>query len=179
MRIVTIPNALTTARIVLVPVFITAVVYEEYPLALALFATAAVSDLLDGLVARLTDQKTPLGTFLDPLADKFLLISSFIVFTINGWIPKWLTITVISRDLIVVVGWLLLFMISGRSKVEPVLSGKIAIALQLITFAVILLKITTATFPDILNLFFAATAALTVLSGLQYIVRGLTASHEI
>jgi cardiolipin synthase len=134
-RVLNIPNTLTITRIVIIPVFVTAIIYDKYRYALYLFIFAALTDTLDGLLARLTNQKTPLGTFLDPLADKFLLVTSFVLFSIYGWIPKWLAIAVISRDLIVVIGWFLLFMITHTSKVEPVLLGKLAIALQLITLA--------------------------------------------
>jgi cardiolipin synthase len=167
------PNTLTVARIVIIPIFITAVIYRQYLFALYLFVLAALTDLLDGFLARATNQKTALGTFLDPLADKFLLVSSFILFSVYEWIPLWLTITVISRDLIVVIGWVLLFMITGNARIETVLSGKTAIALQLITLAVVLLSVNL---PDILlprEALFAITAAVTAFSGLQYIYNGL------
>jgi cardiolipin synthase len=170
------PNTLTVARIVIIPVFVTAIMYRKYQHALYLFVLAALTDLFDGLLARLTDQKTRLGTFLDPLADKFLLVSSFIVFTVNGWIPLWLTITVISRDLIVVIGWLLLYMITGSAKIEPVLLGKIAIALQLGMLAYVLLSINLSSAPPLHDIFYWAVASVTALSALQYIVRGLRAS---
>jgi cardiolipin synthase len=153
--------------------FITAVIYKRLNHALYLFVLAAVTDLLDGFLARATNQKTALGTFLDPLADKFLLISSFILFSIYGWIPLWLTITVISRDLIVVIGWFLLYMITHNAKVEPVFTGKAAIALQLITLSLVLLSITLPSFSPPLDVLFAATAAFTAVSGLQYIYKGL------
>ncbi len=177
MRIVTIPNILTVGRIVMIPVFVTAVVYDEIRLALMLFTAAAITDLLDGLLARMTNQKTPLGTFLDPLADKFLLVTSFLLFAFRAWIPKWLVIIVISRDLIVVVGWLLLYMIANTAKVEPLFLGKAAIASQLVTLASVLLHVSTGMFAAVHPYLFVLTAGLTVLSGLQYIARGLRMSH--
>ncbi len=179
MRVLNIPNTLTIARIVIIPVFVTAVIYDKYRFALYLFLFAALTDTLDGLLARLIDQKTPLGTFLDPLADKFLLITSFILFTIHDWIPKWLTVAVISRDVIVVVGWFLLFAITHTSRVEPVLLGKLAIALQLVTLAYVLLKVNVASLPPLPSAFFVLTAAVTCISGLQYIYRGFKLTHGI
>jgi cardiolipin synthase len=171
-RVLNIPNTLTITRIVIIPVFITAILYQKYRYALYLFVAAALTDMFDGLSARITNQKTALGTFLDPLADKFLLVSSFILFAVYGWIPKWLAITVISRDIIVVIGWFLLYMITHNARIEPVLTGKLAIAMQLIVLAYILLRINVVSLPSLPGPFFLATAAVTALSGLQYIYKG-------
>ncbi len=173
MRILNIPNTLTIARILIIPVFVTAILYDRYRYALYLFVAAGLTDALDGLLARVANQKTPLGTFLDPLADKFLLISSFILFAVYGWIPKWLTIAVISRDLIVVIGWLLLYMITHSAKVEPVLLGKAAIALQLFALTYVLLHINFTAVPPLPSSFCLLIAAVTALSGLQYVYRGV------
>ena len=179
MKVLNIPNTLTIARIVIIPVFITSIIYNKYLYALILFVIAALTDLLDGLFARLTNQKTALGTFLDPLADKFLLVSSFIVFSVNAWIPKWFTVIVISRDLIVVIGCFLLYMITNTLKVEPVFLGKAAIALQLFILAYVLLNINMVTLPPVPDSFFILSAAITAISGLQYIYKGfkLTNAH--
>jgi cardiolipin synthase len=176
-RVVNIPNSLTTLRIVIIPVFATAVIYGRYRYALYLFLLAALTDMLDGLFARLANQKTPLGTFLDPLADKFLLVTSFILFAVYGWIPKWLAVAVISRDIIVVIGWFLLYMITHNSKVEPVMLGKIAITLQLVTLAYVLFTVSTTSLPSIPLSFLLLTAAVTCLSGLQYIYKGLKSTN--
>jgi cardiolipin synthase (CMP-forming) len=179
LKVINVPNTLTVARIVIIPLFVTAVIYKRYPHALALFAVAALTDLLDGFLARATNQKTALGTFLDPLADKFLLVSSFILFSVYGWIPLWLTITVISRDLIVVIGWLLIYLITHNAGIETIFLGKAAIALQLVTLAMVLLSINLRSFQPPLDILFAATAAVTVLSGLQYIYKGLRLTDAV
>ena len=173
MRIINLPNALTVARIIIIPVFVTAIIYKKHQHAFFLFVLAALTDLLDGYIARVTDQKTALGTFLDPLADKLLLTSSFILFSFNAWIPLWLTITVISRDIIVVIGWLLLYMITHDVKIEPVLLGKAAIAFQLVTLALVLLSVNMPSISVPKEFLFAVTAALTALSGIQYAYKGL------
>ncbi|MDH4232747.1 MAG: CDP-alcohol phosphatidyltransferase family protein [Nitrospirota bacterium] len=174
-----IPNSLTIARIVIIPVFVTSIMYNQYLYALILFVIAALTDLLDGLLARLANQKTPLGTFLDPLADKFLLVSSFIIFSVNSWIPKWFTIIVISRDLIVVIGCFLLYMLTSTIKIEPVFLGKLAIALQLFILAYVLLNVNITTLPPVHDLFFILSAALTALSGLQYIYKGFKLTNAL
>ncbi|MBI5848324.1 MAG: CDP-diacylglycerol--glycerol-3-phosphate 3-phosphatidyltransferase [Nitrospirae bacterium] len=179
MRILNLPNMLTVARIIIIPMFVTAVIYQKHRSALALFVIAALTDLLDGFIARVTNQKTALGQFLDPLADKALLISSFILFSVQGWIPLWLTITVISRDLIVVIGWFLLYLLSHRSTIEPVMLGKTAIALQLITLALVLLSINLSSKIPQQELLFAVTALVTGISGIQYIYNGLRLADAI
>ncbi|NTU42636.1 MAG: CDP-diacylglycerol--glycerol-3-phosphate 3-phosphatidyltransferase [Nitrospirales bacterium] len=178
MKIVSIPNMITFVRIIIIPLFVTALVYERYGTALLLFVVAAVSDLLDGLLARLTQQQTELGAFLDPLADKALLVTSFILFAFYGWLPSWLTITVISRDLIVTIGWFVLYLLYGRTKVEPTLTGKTAIACQLVLIAYTLVSIHFREMPSPQTWMFALTAVLTIFSGLQYIYKGLKQSDE-
>jgi cardiolipin synthase len=160
-------------------VFITAVLYQKQRQALALFVIAALTDLLDGYIARVTNQKTALGQFLDPLADKFLLVSSFILFSVQGWIPLWLTITVISRDLIVVIGWFLLYLLTHSVTIEPVLLGKTAIALQLITLTLVLLSINLSSIIPYQEILFIVTAAITGISGIQYIYKGLRLADAI
>jgi len=179
LRILNLPNTLTVARIVIIPVFITAVIYQKHRYALSLFVIAALTDLLDGFIARMTNQKTALGQFLDPLADKFLLVSSFILFSVQGWIPLWLTITVISRDLIVVIGWFLLYLLTHKVTIEPVLLGKTAIALQLITLALVLLGINLPSKIPQQEVLFVLTAAATGISGIQYIYKGLRLADAI
>ncbi len=173
MGVFNIPNTLTITRIVIIPIFLTSIIYKRYDYALYLFIIAALTDTFDGLFARLKNQKTALGRFLDPLADKFLLVTAFIVFSIYGWIPKWLTITVISRDIIIVTGWFILHLIYSTSKVEPSILGKATILVQSLLIAYILIDINLLFLPDIPPLFLWATAGITILSGLHYIYRGL------
>jgi cardiolipin synthase len=168
-------------RIVIIPIFVTSIIYKRYDYSLYLFVIAALTDMFDGLLARLTNQKTALGTFLDPLADKFLLVSSFIILSVYGWIPKWLTITVISRDLIITIGWFLLYLIGGVSKVEPSILGKATIWLQSFLIAYILININMRIdlflLPVVPRLLQWGTAAITILSGLHYLHRGLKPTH--
>src|SRR5208283_1882499 len=177
-QFISLPNMITLLRIILIPVFVTALIYRRYDYALGLFVIASITDMLDGLLARITDQKTKLGAFLDPLADKVLLLTSFILFSVYGWIPKWLTITVISRDLIVTLGWLLLYLLYDITKVEPSLTGKAAIAAQLVLIAYTLFSRTFPGFPPPEGWMFIIVTLLTMISGLQYIYRGLRQAGE-
>jgi cardiolipin synthase len=172
-----IPNTLTIGRIVIIPIFITSIIYKRYDYALYLFIFAALTDVFDGLFARLTNQKTVLGTFLDPLADKFLLVTTYIVMAVYSLVPPWLTITVISRDIIIIIGWLLLYLVSDASRVEPSLLGKITIWVQSFLIAYVLIDINFHVLPDNPPLLLLGTAGITILSGLHYIVRGMKITH--
>ncbi len=179
MNIFTFPNALTFARIIIIPFFVISLLYKKNHYALILFVVAAITDLFDGFLARLTNQKTKLGAFLDPLADKFLLITSFILLAFYGWLPIWVTITVISRDIIVIVGWCILVIFLHERKVEPSLAGKLANAFQAILIAYILFLINFDIDNPLIRhsiLFF--TVFFTALSGIQYIYRGYKQFHE-
>ncbi len=173
-----IPNTLTIFRIILIPVFLTAVVYRRFDYAFYVFVAAAITDKLDGAIARLTKKSTPLGRFLDPMADKFMLVTSFIVFLIVKLIPVWLAILVISRDIIIVAGWLLLYLTGHAIRVEPSRLGKFAIASQFVLFTVILIELNYGSMGFLRELFIWLTAVFTAASGLQYIQRGLVFANE-
>ncbi len=174
MSYLNIPNILTIVRIVLIPLFVTTLIYKLYLIALIVFIIAGTTDLLDGMIARIKKQETELGKFLDPLADKFLLVTSFILFAIYGFVPTWLTITVISRDLIIVIGWLLITLIFHKTKIQPSMAGKLANASQLILLAYVLIEMNLRELnlprPDPL---IGVTALLTIVSGIHYIYREL------
>lgn len=178
MKVWTLPNAITIFRIVIIPVFVIMLVYAKYGYALLFFVLAGLSDLLDGLFARIKGQGSELGAFLDPLADKLLLLTSLIIFAIYGWIPKWFTIVVLSRDLIVVIGWGLVSILYRRTTVRPSFIGKAAIASQILVVAYVLTEMNFTGLPDILTLAYVVSAGLTAASGLQYIYRELANASE-
>lgn len=177
--VLNIPNILTLIRIIIIPVFITTVIYCRYNISLILFIVAALTDLLDGLIARLTNQKTLIGTFLDPLADKFLLVSSFVILSIYNFIPEWLTVVVISRDIIIVVGWFILYLITGTPKIEPSVLGKLTIWVQSFFIAYVLLNINISFLAYLKDILVYLTTVITTISGLEYILKkGLKATYE-
>src|SRR5271155_6192268 len=126
------PNSLTLLRLFSIPVFLGLLGYRHYRAALWVFGFAAITDSLDGTVARWFDSKTELGAFLDPFADKLLLVSSFVVLTIEGIFPAWLLIVIVIRDVVVVFGYLMLtFLTAERMPVRPSYFGKACTFLQL------------------------------------------------
>ncbi|MDA8091676.1 MAG: CDP-alcohol phosphatidyltransferase family protein [Nitrospiraceae bacterium] len=174
-----IPNILTLIRIILIPCFATAAVYGRFDLAFFIFLFAAITDKLDGMIARLSGKKPDIGSLLDPLADKFMLITAFIVFLTLRIIPVWLAIVVLSRDIIVILGWGMLSLSGGTVQIAPTRTGKLAIAAQFTLLTAVLLKITYGyiTAPVILAMIWIA-AGLTAASGLQYVQRGIKIASE-
>src|SRR5947209_20296804 len=127
------PNWLTVLRILLIPVFVSLLVYRRPGTALAVFCLASLTDLLDGYVARRGGSQSRLGAFLDPMADKLLLTASFVTLTYLRALPFWITAVVISRDVILVVGALLIHMVGGRIYPKPTWAGKAATFFQILT----------------------------------------------
>ncbi len=164
------PNLLSLFRLCLTAFFILAITYQRYTLALALFVAQAVSDLLDGFFARMMHKKTDLGAWLDPIADKVMLISSYLVLGIQQIIPFWVVGVVLLRDVVLMLGFLLLHLLSYRMVPSPTLLGKATTLLQMVTILYLLWS-TTREFQDY---FIYATAALTISSGFQYILVGLS-----
>lgn len=179
MQSLNLPNILTLTRIIIIPIFIITIIYKRYDYALYLFIVAALTDIFDGLIARLKKQKTALGTFLDPVADKFLIVSSFIILSTYGWLPKWLAITVISRDITIITGWFLLYLITSSAKVEPSLLGKITIWIQSIFITYVLIDMNFPLIPELHWILQWITAGFTILSGFHYIYRGAKLSHAV
>ncbi len=167
------PNILTIIRILLLPFFAAALIYNNYLYALIVFLLAGITDILDGFVARLKKQITDFGTILDPIADKFLLITSFVLMSLYGIIPKWIAIIVISRDLIVVTGCLMLYFVTHKLKIEPSIFGKAANALQFLLIGLTLLSINIKGESLIPMPFLIIVAVLTAISGIQYVHKGL------
>jgi cardiolipin synthase (CMP-forming) len=171
---VNVPNLITTVRLLLLPVFLTLLVYRLTGPALAVLIAAALSDALDGLIARRLNQKTSIGSFLDPLADKLLSVSGFVALTVLGPIPAWFVIVVISRDVIISLGSLVLYIHDGRLEIAPSLTGKAAMLCQFLALVLTLLVQITGRGESAWFWLLVATAALTVASGVQYLWRGLS-----
>ena len=170
----TLANQLTLLRIVLVPAFVILVLYHRVGWALLTFVTAGITDLLDGLIARRSGQKTTLGAWLDPMADKLLLVSAFVVLTVpdSGLrirLPVWLTILVISRDLAIVLTVAVVNLAIGRRTFVPSLLGKTATAVYIATCMAVLIANYLGGGAAVVQAFVLATAAITVLSALHYL----------
>ncbi len=172
-----VPNILTLTRILLLPFFAATLMYGEYQYALLIYIVASITDLLDGFIARITNQITYFGSILDPVADKFFLITSFVLMSTYNLIPKWLTIVVISRDLIVVAGCIILYFVTNNLKVEPSFLGKTASACQFILIGVVLLALNINEAFSVPFPFYIILAVLTGLSGIDYVYKGLKVAN--
>ncbi|MEW6388159.1 MAG: CDP-diacylglycerol--glycerol-3-phosphate 3-phosphatidyltransferase [Thermodesulfobacteriota bacterium] len=169
----TLPNLITLVRILLTPLFIILLIQGRYRQALLIFLLAGVTDLADGLIARHWQQKTPLGTILDPLADKLLLSSSFVTLSIVHLVPPWLTVLVISRDVALALGVSVLKLADYPLTIKPSLMGKWTTTWQLATVLVVLLGKIWPIPPPWLKACFWLTGGLTIVSGVQYLFNGL------
>ena len=173
-RTLNIPNMLTILRILLTPLFVIFMLRDLFTHALMIFAIAGISDGLDGLLARYFDQRTELGAYLDPIADKFLLMAAFISLAVLKIIPAWLTVIVISRDVLIVIGIGVFSITNVNVQIKPSLVSKCTTLFQLLTVFLALLSTETAVATQLKQLLYWATAALTALSGMHYIYLGMS-----
>ncbi|NVM25702.1 MAG: CDP-diacylglycerol--glycerol-3-phosphate 3-phosphatidyltransferase [Desulfobacterales bacterium] len=168
----TIPNLITILRIILVPIFIIYIINDRTLGALIIFIIASISDVLDGFIAKIFHQKSNLGAHLDPLADKILLMTAYVTLAVLKMIPSWLAVLTISRDVIILLGVLILYLNGYEVKIKPSLLSKATTVIQAATILVVLSH-------GYLNIEFIRTyvfwlaALLTIASGLQYIRIGM------
>lgn len=167
-------NLITLARLISVPVVVWAILAGEMGLAFGLFVAAGVSDAVDGFIAKRFHTETVFGSYLDPLADKALIMSVYISLGHQDYLPMWLVILVVFRDILIVGGVLLLFALDERGvRVEPLLISKANTAAQIVLAAVVLGgEALGMPQPMVLTALVWAIAATTVLSGASYIVTG-------
>ena len=169
---INLPNLLTFIRILLVPLLVIMLIDYRFFEALLIFSVAGITDGMDGLLARLLKQKTRLGAILDPVADKLLLNTSYIMLGIIGIIPEWLAVIVISRDVIIIFGVLILYIFDKGVEIKPSILSKITTLFQLGTVFLVLFDIKISIFYKIFPVLWIATAAVTICSGLHYMVIG-------
>jgi cardiolipin synthase len=137
--IFTVPNQLTFLRLAFLPFFIIAIKYENYRVALAILVLAGLSDGLDGLLARGLNQRTPLGAYLDPIADKLLMSSSFFALALKGRIAWWLAILVLGRDVLLLVACATILITVGYRPFPPSIWGKAATLCEIFLIVLVLL----------------------------------------
>lgn len=181
-RILTVPNQLTFLRLAFLPFFIIAIEYEHWVAALGILAAAGISDGLDGLLARGLNQKTPLGAYLDPIADKLLLSSSYFVLALKARIPWWLTILVLGRDVLLLAACAVILITVGYRAFPPSIWGKTTTFFEILLIVLVLVAAIWNDPP----LFIAQqlcgylVAAFVMISGIHYSVvvsRQLHAGH--
>ena len=174
------PNAITLARLLAVPFIGWLVVQERYGAALVTFAVAAVSDAVDGMLARLLDQRTALGATLDPAADKLLVVTALATLAWVERVPAWFLGVVFVRDLVLSGAYWIVCALGRRLPVRPSLLGKATTALQLALVVVVLWSAPAAAGrgPAVPGWAYVAVAIVTVASGLDYVRRGLAELRE-
>ena len=179
-RIVTLPNVLTIFRMALTPVFVSLLFYQKFVWALAAFVVAGITDGLDGLLARRFKQQSELGRILDPIADKMMLVTSFVVLSMRGVfptplpkhlpVPFWVTITVISRDIFILIGAAAINMVSGFRAFQPSFLGKVSTVVQIVAVAAVILAAQTRVGTGYyLPTIYTSVFTLALLSGIHYI----------
>lgn len=168
-----VPNSLTVLRILLVPVFVGFLVYERYHAALLTLLIAALTDGLDGTIARMANQRTIIGAYLDPLADKLLLMSAFLSLAALHLIPVWGVILVVSRDAILLAGTLVAHVTDSPVDVSPTVLGKATTFTQIVYVVMVLLHAAQYIDASLLSPVLVIMASCTALSGLHYLYRGV------
>ena len=172
----TLANQLTVLRIMLIPVFVLQVVYGYLGWALSVFLIAGITDALDGVIARRAGQRTSLGAWLDPMADKLLLVTTFIVLTLPGLpltnhIPLWLTVFVISRDVVIVGVVAIVNLAVGPRTFKPSMLGKLATATFIVTSVVIMYFNYRREQSVVVDLLAWLSLAMTVISAVDYFLK--------
>jgi len=161
----TLASKITVLRIVAIPFFVLSILEGHTHWAQGIFCASVLSDALDGGIARLRGERTPLGAFLDPLADKLLLVITYVTFSYLNWIPLWVFVAVISRDLLVVLGWTVVYILTTNKKIEPRPLGKMTTALQMALAVGRLFNLGNPWYSWLLY----AMITVTVLSGADYV----------
>jgi len=168
-------------RIGAIPLFLIFLADERYSEALLVFVLAGVTDSIDGAVARWMNSRTVFGAYIDPLADKLLLVSSFLILAFLGFLPRWLAILVISRDVITLCGFAVLYRITGHwITIRPTLMGKASTFLQLLTVTLTLLVLHNPAWeiPYVKPAALVLTGGTVTISGFQYFARALLWLNE-
>ena len=183
MPALTLANALTLLRMLLAPIFVILVVYHYLGWALITFCAACITDLFDGALARWSGTRTNVGVWLDPMADKLLLLTVFVVLTLPGLdlanpLPFWLTVVVISRDVIIVLTVAVVNLASGPRTFKPSKAGKAATLIYFLTGIVAMYFNYLEQPTSLVTVCVYASLAIAVISGLHYIVHAINALEQ-
>jgi cardiolipin synthase len=171
-------NWLTASRIFLIPFFITMLLQDRIWLALTAFLAAAITDMLDGYIARRT-KTTTLGRFLDPAADKLMLVSAYVILPIIDRIPVWVAAVVVSRDVILTLGYGVTYLTWGSAKITVRPLGKMTTLVQIIGVGLVMLdKLLHLPHQSVVYTLYGV-AAITAISGVDYVLFGLRQANEL
>ena len=179
----TLANQITLLRMFLIPAFVILLTYDLPGWALLVFVVAGVTDALDGIVARVGNQRTSLGAWLDPMADKLLLVTTFVVLTVPGThlvnrFPLWLTVLVISRDVVIVLTVAVVSMVMGTRTFRPSIWGKAATAIYLVSCVVLMWFNYLGRHSVLVDAAIWASLAITLISGFHYIYHAARIINE-
>lgn len=164
----TLANKITIGRILLVPFIIIGLLENQKMWVYSLLIICMATDFLDGLMARRRNEHTKLGAFLDPMADKLLLISVFMTLAFLRLVPMWVFVAVFSRDLLIVLGWVVIYILTNSSDIDPRPLGKYTTALQMLTALAAIMELSA---PYMQGLVWAMVA-LTIISSVDYVLVG-------
>jgi cardiolipin synthase len=175
-----VPNLLSLFRILITFFFILAVYHDRFDYALYLFILQGITDLLDGFIARVMSKKTNLGAYLDPIADKTMLVAAFVMLSIKGIVPLWLPALIILKDLVVAIGFFLLYRLGRTMKPVPSIFGKITTTCQIATvlYALLVTLFSWSNVGAYSAAFIFVTAFFTVLAGCHYVYVGIRMLRE-
>jgi len=165
-----IPNAITSMRILCVPCLIWMLFHQQFERSLVLIFFMGLSDGLDGFLARCYNWRSTLGAYLDPLADKLMLLSVFITFALLGWVPWWLAVVIVVRDVVLLVGAFYFHLVTRQLKMEPLTISKVNTCVQIILAVGLIYAQVWPLHTQILNVLMTIVACTTVVSGVQYVL---------
>ncbi len=179
-RIFSVPNQLTLIRLGFLPFLIIAIHYDRYDWALGILIAAGLSDGLDGLLARILNQRTPLGAYLDPIADKLLLSSSYLVLALKGKIAWWLAIMVLGRDVLILIACAVILAAVGSMTFPPSIWGKAATTVEILLVLIVIVLQLTISHPLSVarEICTYLVAALVLISGFHYAISGSKRLHS-
>jgi cardiolipin synthase len=172
----TLPNFITLVRLATLPFFLLSIAEGRFGIALVLFVAAGISDGVDGYLARRFQMNSALGAYLDPIADKLLLMSSYLFLAVPSYpavvkIPVWLAVLVISRDILLMLVALLLILSSNKRRFPPTWLGKVATVTLIVTVLFVLCANVWSWPRPVLLIAFGAAATATILSGFDYVIQ--------
>jgi cardiolipin synthase len=169
---------MTLTRVLLIPLFVIFIINKLFGWALITFAVAGITDGIDGMIARITHKRTELGAYLDPIADKLLLIAAFVTLAIIEILPSWLAVIVVTRDVIILLGFLVFILLDYRPKIKPSLVSKVTTFFQISTILLVLMAGYTPVFKQLSSIAIYGTTLFTIVSGSHYIYVGTRILNE-
>jgi cardiolipin synthase (CMP-forming) len=169
---------MTLIRVLLIPLFVIFIINKLFGWALITFAVAGITDGIDGMIARITHKRTELGAYLDPIADKLLLIAAYVTLAIIEILPSWLAVIVVTRDVIILLGFLVFILLNYRPKIQPSLVSKVTTFFQISTILLVLMAGYAPVFKQFSSIAIYGTTLFTIVSGSHYIYVGTRILNE-